>query len=222
MILNTTILEFLKTLSNNNNREWFQENKKWYNEARENFELFVNMMIAEISKFDPLIKTISAKESIYRIYRDTRFSNDKTPYKTNFGAHIVQSGRKSGLAGYYLHIEPGGCFIGGGIYMPEAPVLKAVRNEIYGNTEEFKKILNNSAFKKLFPKIYGDKLKKAPKDFPNDFKDVDLLKFKSYTLLKEYDEASILKKAFFPEIIKAFNLMYAFNQFINRAILESE
>ena len=220
MVLNTTIIDFLKTLSKNNNREWFQENKTWYNDAKENFELFVNIMIAEISKFDPAIKTISAKESIYRIYRDTRFSNDKTPYKINFGAHMVQNGRKSGLAGYYLHIEPGGCFAGGGIYMPASPVLKAVRNEIYDNTEEFKNIINKPKFKNHFPKIYGEKLKKPPKDFPNDFEDVDLLKYKSYTLLEEFDENMLFTREFLPKIISSFKLMYPFNQYINRAILE--
>ena len=139
-MINKNILLFLNELKNNNNRDWFHANKPKYNEAKVEFENYINNLIPEIGKFDNEIKHLEAKECIFRIFRDVRFSKDKSPYKPNFGAYIVKGGKKSGNAGYYLHIEPENSFLGGGIYMPPSNILKAIRIEIYENIDEFKSI----------------------------------------------------------------------------------
>jgi uncharacterized protein (TIGR02453 family) len=213
-------IKFLKTLSKNNSREWFQENKAWYDRVRGEFELFVNLLIHEVGKLDPEVKGITVKDCVFRIYRDTRFSNDKTPYKNNMGAYLARGGKKSPFAGYYIHFEPGACFWAGGIWMPEAPVLKAVRDEIYNNPEELLAILAKPSFRKHYKEIVGDQLKKAPKDFPADFEHIDLLKFKSYNLVKEFDDSLLKDKNLLKETVKAFEAMVPFNQFLNKVIEE--
>ena len=125
------ILAFLNELAENNNREWFQANKPRYEEAKKEFENFVGQLIGEISKFDPQIKTVEAKNCLFRIYNDIRFAKNKAPYKTNFGASIAKGGKNGGYAGYYLHIENGASFVAGGVYMPQADKLKLIRKEIY-------------------------------------------------------------------------------------------
>ena len=156
---------------------------------------------------------------MFRINRDIRFSNDKSPYKTNFGGFIVPGGKKSGNAGYYIHIEPGNCFLAGGVHMPPPDKLKAVRTEIYENTEDFKKILNNKQFKNHFKELTNDdKLKTAPKGFPKDFEDIDLLRHKSYTVIKPIKDEIVKSDKFTDEIIDAFKTLQAFNNFINEGI----
>jgi uncharacterized protein (TIGR02453 family) len=118
------ILDFLKDLSSNNTREWFEMNKPVYNKVKADFENFVNEIIAEIQRFDPSLGSLQAKDCTFRIYRDVRFSHDKSPYKTNIGAFMAKGGRKSAGSGYYLHIEPGKSFVGGGII---CPALKCLR-----------------------------------------------------------------------------------------------
>src|SRR5665811_2091282 len=124
------VLEFLNDLSANNNREWYHSNKERYTESKEKILFLTDVVINEIRKFDRDIPALSPKDCVFRIFRDVRFSNDKRPYKTNFGAFISKGGRKSMHAGYYFHIEPGGSFCGGGIYMPPAEPLKIIRNYI--------------------------------------------------------------------------------------------
>ena len=121
-MITPTILEFLTLIKENNNREWFHENKALYNQAKNDFEVFVNLAINEISKFDKSIVSVDAKDCIFRIFRDVRFSKSKMPYKANFGAFIIKGGKKSPMAGYYIHVEPGNSFLAGGIYMPPADV----------------------------------------------------------------------------------------------------
>jgi len=161
---------FLKQLAVNNNKEWFNENRVLYTIIRKEFENFIEIVIKEISKFDRDSAQTTAKASLFRINRDIRFSADKLPYKTNLGAFIAKGGRKGINAGYYIHVEPGGCFLAGGIYMPTGPMLKAIRNEIYDYTEEFREIINAPSFQKHFGKtLWGEKLKSAPKGFNKDF-----------------------------------------------------
>jgi uncharacterized protein (TIGR02453 family) len=211
-------LKFLKALGKNNNREWFQANKEWYDRIKGEFEIFVNLLIGEVGKLDPEVKGIVAKDCVFRIYRDTRFSPDKTPYKTNMGAYMVRGGKKSPFAGYYFHMEPGACFMAGGIWMPPAEILKAVRDEIYHNSDELLAILAKPSFKKHFKEIEGDRLKNAPKDFPPDFEQIDLLKFKSYNLIKYFDDKLLMEKNLLKETGKVFEQMVPFNHFLNKVI----
>jgi len=211
------IIRFLSELGKNNNKDWFDANKQLYLDAKEIMERFVNQAIQVISEFDPSIGDQQAKKCVFRIYRDVRFSKNKMPYKTNMGAFIVPGGKKSGKAGYYIHIEPGSSFLGGGIYRPESPILKLVRDEVMYGIDEFKQIIEAPDFKDVFGNIHGEKLKRPPKGFPADFKEIELLKFKSYALIHPVTDEQIMKDGFIEELGKVFMQMTPFNKFINRA-----
>ncbi len=218
-----SILHFLKELSHNNYREWYHANKLIYQEAKKDFEEFVNIVIHEISRFDDQINALSAGDCIFRIFRDTRFSADKTPYKTNFGAFIARGGRKSGYAGYYIHIDPAGSFLAGGVYMPPSPVLKAIRQEIYHFTDEFKSIIHDKTFIKHFGDLMDEnKLKGFPRGYPKDFKDIDLLKYTSYTVYKNQAEKELQRDRFMEEIKDVFSALKPLNHFLNRAIADGQ
>jgi len=220
-MISPNIIKFLTTLKKNNNRDWFNKNKKWYQRSREEFEVYVNYLIGKIQTFDADTRYLTAKDCIFRIYRDVRFSKDMSPYKTNFGAFIVKDGRKSGNAGYYLHIEPGSSFQGGGIYMPPAETLRVLRKEIFETIEEFKFIISEKEFKYHFGEISGEKLKTAPRGFPMDFPEIELLKYKSYTIIKSVPDGFIQSKELTEEITRVFKAMYPFNRFINMAIAKN-
>jgi uncharacterized protein (TIGR02453 family) len=142
-------LRFLSQLKKNNNKPWFDSHRVAYEAARIDFGNFIQLLIDALQKQDPSITGLTARDCLFRINRDIRFSNDKTPYKSNFGASIKRGGRKSGFAGYYFHLEPGASFVGGGLWMPDAPKLKMMRQEIDYNWEEFSGIIGNKGFKKL-------------------------------------------------------------------------
>ena len=213
------ILDFLKKLKKNNNREWFTENKAKFMAAKEAFEPAVQGLIDNISKFDKRLGDVQAKQCIYRIYRDIRFSKDKTPYKTNFGAVMGEGGRKSTKAFYYIQLEPGdNSFIAGGLYMPEADKLKKIRQEIDYNSDDLKKILNKKSFKEYFPQLEGEKLKKAPKGYSPDDPNIELLKYKSYIVVHRFKDAGVVADDFSKICVKIFKEMKPFNDFLNTAI----
>ncbi|OQX78277.1 MAG: TIGR02453 family protein [Bacteroidetes bacterium 4484_249] len=213
-----TVLDFLTSLRENNTRNWFNDNKAKYETAKKEFEDLLNLLIPAVYNFDPFIGTITPKQCIFRIYRDVRFSKDKSPYKTNMGGFISKGSRNGGFAGYYVHIEPGKSFLGGGLYMPASDDLKKVRQEILYNIEEFKKIISKKTFKKTFKEIEGEKLKRPPKDFPADFPDIELLKYKSYVVLHELTDKKILSTGFNNYIIDVFKEMYPLNKFLNTVL----
>ena len=213
------VFGFLKKLNKNNNREWFTENKKLYTESQQNVISFLEDLLKEMSEFDEELAKIDAKKSLFRIYRDTRFSKDKIPYKTNFGASLGM-GKGSQKGGYYLHLEPGKSFIAGGIYMPESSVLKELRKEIslYGN--EFLAILNNKEFKKHFPELdQDDKLKKIPQGFEKDDPMAEFLKLKNFIVVYYLKDEEILKNEASKNLAKIFKLMKPLNDFLNAPFL---
>ncbi len=212
------ILNFLKELKRNNNRKWFNENKPKYQEAKKQFEDMVKQFIPEVAKIDNSIDILEPKDCVFRIYRDVRFSKDKSPYKENFGAVFAKGGRKSPYAGYYLHIEPGASFIGGGLHMPPSDILKIARKEVFDYTEEFKEIISQQSFTDNFQTIMGEKLKRAPRDFPNEFPDIELLKYKSYTIGKNVSDEIFQSPGAMNEITATFAAMQPFISFFNRAI----
>ncbi|MCX6256990.1 MAG: DUF2461 domain-containing protein [Bacteroidia bacterium] len=218
MELSRQILDFLSDLKENNNREWFQANKSAYEKARISFEDFINSMIPEIGRFDKGIRNITARDCVFRIYRDVRFSGDKSPYKLNMGAYMVKGGRKGQYAGYYLHVAPGESLLAGGIYMPSPEVLKIIRTEIFEKIDEFIEIIGNKEFIRLFGELSGDKLKVAPRDFPRDFPHIDLLKFKSYCPVHMLKDGDLLKPDFSANALKIFEAMLPLNRFLNDAI----
>ncbi len=217
--MKSIVIEFLTQLNLNNNREWFQINKKLYDASKREVESFVDSIIPEIAKYDPGVKFVEAKDCLFRIFRDVRFGKDKSPYKTNLGAWITPAGRKSPGPGYYIHIQPGGSFLAGGVYMPEPDQLKKIRQEIYYNFGEFKTILAEKSFRKYFDGISEmDKQKLAPRDFPKDFPDIDLLKHKHYTVDHPVADKVIVGDGFRDQTIKTFAAMQPLNRFLLRAL----
>jgi uncharacterized protein (TIGR02453 family) len=212
------ILKFLELLSGNNNREWFEANKPMYQQAKSLYETLITNTITGIGAFDSSIGHPLAKDCLFRIFRDVRFSKDKAPYKTNFGAFIASGGRKSPKSGYYIHIEPGKSFIGGGIYMPQPDVLKKLRQEVYFNAPELRAILSEKKFKSTFGTLGDwDKLKRPPKDFPADFEHIDLLMYKSYAVGHNLKDEEILEDSFPEKILEVCKTMKPLNDFLNRA-----
>jgi uncharacterized protein (TIGR02453 family) len=212
------VIQFLNELSENNNREWFQKNKKWYDESREKVLFLTEVVINEIRKFDPDVPLLEPKDCLFRIFRDVRFSNDKRPYKTNFGSFIAKGGRKSMHAGYYFHIEPSGSFVGGGIYMPAAEPLKAIRQYIAENGEEFLSLINSKNFIKVYPEMMDDKLKTAPKGYSPDHEFINLLKYKSFAFSSQFDKSQILADNFIEKLVHSFKTLHPVNRFLNDAL----
>lgn len=212
------VFSFLSELKENNNRDWFQDHKNKYEKARDVVIEFTGKLIESIKQFDPDIGEQKPKDCLFRIYRDVRFSKDKSPYKTNIGSSIARGGKRRGDAGYYLHIEPRASFLAGGVYMPPAPMLKAVRKEIYYHSEDFKKIIEDDKFIKYFGALEGEKLKRPPKDFSADFDDVELLKYKSYVVIHNIDNELFYTDKLLPYSLEVFEAMKPLIHFINRGI----
>ncbi len=234
------ILDFLKEVSANNNREWFHANKKKYEAAHREFEKGVAEAILHISRFDSEIQHLTPKDCTYRFYRDVRFSNDKSPYKRHFGAYISGKGKKSLHGGYYIHLQPGNCFLAVGSYWLPTNILTSCRNEIMANIDEWRKAVENGLFVKYFgypgggemaeyteedamsPKGFGiAHLKKAPKDFPSDYEFIDYLKMKDYccwhSLSDEFFEGNWLD-----ETVKIFKTAKPMMDFMNNVIDDYE
>ncbi|MDR3117830.1 MAG: DUF2461 domain-containing protein [Mediterranea sp.] len=174
------VYDFLEKLASNNNREWFNKHRDEYEKARLEFEKLVAAAIDRISLFDETIWGVQVKNCTYRIYRDTRFSPDKTPYKVHMGAYINAKGKKSDYCGYYIHLQPGNSLLAGGSYCPSSELLKALRKAVYSNIDEYRSIVEDPKFKDYFPQIGYNFLKTAPKGFPKDFEHMDYLKCKEY------------------------------------------
>ena len=212
------VLQFLNELSENNNKEWFHANRKRYEENRDKVLFITEVLINEIRKWDKDIPVMNPKDCMFRIFRDVRFSKNKQPYKNNFGSFIAKDGRKSISAGYYFHIEPEGSFMGGGIYMPSAEPLKAIRKYIADHGDEFYAIINDKEFKQVYPERYGDKLKTAPKGFPKDHEFIDLLRYKSFAFSTNLKKEELLGENFIENVVKAFRKLYNVNAFLNTAL----
>jgi len=214
--LSKSTLTFLSDLRLNNDRDWFNVNRKRYTEARSDFESFVQAVIDEIVRFDPIYKGLEAKSCIFRINRDTRFSKDKSVYKTNFGAFMVRGGKKNGdrFPGYYLHLEPGESFVAGGSYIPPTPWLSAIRQKIDLNGDELLRIINTSEYRKYFDGLDGEKLKVPPRGYPKDHPHIELLKMKSFLADRNFTDKDVVSPGFFEVIVSAFRAMKPLNDFL--------
>lgn len=214
------ILLFLNQLQNNNNRDWFEDHKTEYKDAQTVFNTFVEKLIAGISSFDPLIKNLSVKDCIYRIYRDIRFSNDKTPYKTHMGAFIAPHGKSGGYSGYYFHIEArdanyiGSHLLSTGIYCPDPKVIKSIREEIMLNGKKFSTAVNIA---RKFNLDSSSSLKKVPAGFPQDSEFSEYFKLKDYFLSQRVDDEFILNDNLLENTLYEFKKTLVFNNLINIA-----
>jgi uncharacterized protein (TIGR02453 family) len=222
MIANST-LSFLSKLKKNNNRDWFEKNKTAYITAKDDVEQNVAVILDGIRTFDRRIsKDLEARKAMFRIYRDTRFSANKTPYKTNLGASVNPGGRMSPNSGYYIHIQPGGnSFVAGGMWMPEAPYLAKIRQEIDYNLKEFQGLLKAKSFLKFYDGLDTDEgyqLSRPPKGYTPDNPAIEFLKFKSFTVSHVFSDAEVQAKSFTKNAVAACQAMHPFLLFIQRSL----
>ena len=215
---NSTLL-FLKDLHKNNNREWFNENKDRYRAAHTNVADFVEVLIEEIGKFDEEILKIDAKKALFRIYRDVRFSKDKSPYKTNFGAGLGM-GKGNRISGYYLHIEPGKSFLAGGVYQPDTSVLKEIRKEISINSKEFLSILQEDEFRNNFRGLSVEqKLQRVPAGFEKDDPMAEFLKLKNFIVVHPVSNEALMKEDAAKNFAQIFKSIKPLNDFLSAPFL---
>jgi len=212
------VLPFLTALKQNNDRSWFNQHKGEYEIARLEFASLIDDLLAGLSQMDPRLRGIGSKDSIFRIYRDTRFSNDKTPYKTQMGAYMTYGGKSSPEPGYYLHIEPNGCFVAGGMYSPPSDRLKAIRQEIYNFPEDYLAITGTDEFKSKFNWVEEDKLVRPPQGYSADFQLIDVLKRKHFCPFTNYPDNWVTEPDFKERLMDLFVRMQPFNEFLYRAI----
>lgn len=213
---------FLRDLKENNHKEWFDANRPRYEAAKANFIQLVDFLIDGIHRFDPGVFGLEPKQCLFRINRDIRFSKNKAPYKHNLSAHIAAGGRKSPFAGYYIHLEPEQCFLGGGKYRPPSQELKAIRHHIDLNAPELRAILADKTFQETFGELQGDSLKTAPKGYPKDHPDIDLIKRKDFFVSYTFGEAEVLAEDFPEKVVDLFEVMHPMNRFFNEALKEVE
>jgi uncharacterized protein (TIGR02453 family) len=213
------ILQFLSQLKHNNHREWLETHRTEYESAREGFIIFVGKLIKELSLIVPAISMLEPKDCIFRIYRDVRFSKDKTPYKSHFGAYFAEGGKKSTKAGYYLHIEPDGkSMLAGGVYMPPPEDLKKIRQEIDYNGEQLHSILNSADFIKYFGTLTGSKLKTTPKGYGPEHPDVELLRQKDFIATHYMADKTVIQSDFLEYSIKVWKSLKPLNEYMNAAL----
>lgn len=232
------IKRFLVQVAANNNRPWFQEHKGEYEQAKAEFESGVGQLIGELAKFDFEIAHLTPKDCCYRFYRDIRFSPDKSPYKRHFGAYICAHGKKSIRGGYYLHLQPGHCLVAVGSYWLPTNILTAMRNEIMGNIDEWRRCVENGEFVHYFgypnattwegsyptdPKGFGMTcLKKAPKDFPKDYEFLNYLKMKDYCAWHTIDEKLLSEKDWAVKVAAILKVGKPMMDFVNSVIDDYE
>jgi uncharacterized protein (TIGR02453 family) len=209
---------FLNDLALNNNRDWFNQHKDKYLIVKDEFDEFINKLIPKIREFDSEIGHITSKDCVFRIYRDVRFSSNKDPYKTHFGAYISNGGRKTTYAGYYIHIQPGQSFLAAGAYLPTPEILKEIRYEIIDNSNDFLNIIENKNFIKYFSGLAGEKGKLVPKGFPKEHPYIELIKYKSYEIIHNLKDEEILSVDFEQKILNVVQAAVPLNKFLNKII----
>jgi len=213
-----TLIPFLQDLAANNNREWFAANKKRYETAKKELNDFLEVLISDLAKTDSSLKDLRPKDCMFRIFRDVRFSKNKDPYKTNMGAVIAPGGRKSNKGCYYLHIDPTGSFLAGGMYMPEPDKLKLIRQEIDYNLDAFEKLIHAQSFQKLFGELNDNgRLKTTPKGYDAANPAIEYLRNKSFTVSHAFSAEEITKTNFESFCLSTFAEIRPLNEFLNRA-----
>jgi uncharacterized protein (TIGR02453 family) len=189
-----SVFNFLTDLKVNNNREWFAINKSVYDNCYEEMIVLTNHLLAEMNTHD-IIETVSGKKSLHRIYRDVRFSKDKSPYKSNWSGSLKRA-TTDRRGGYYYHLAPGGSFLAGGFWGPNKEDLKLIRSHLSQDADEYRDIINSHSFKKTFQKVEGEQLKKSPKGFDIDHPNIDLIKHKQFILKYDLTNDEVLSPDF--------------------------
>lgn len=211
-------LGFLKALKTNNDRDWFNANKLLYQKSSDDFKSFVTLLIAGIKEFDDTLGVVEPKDCIFRIYRDVRFSHDKAPFKTNFGAYLAKGGRKSPFAGYYFHLDAEASFASGGIYMAPSDVMKRIREDIDIYSDDFLAIVNDKKFAQTFQFFEEERLKRIPQGFDKESPVAEYLKFKHITPYHSLNEKDIADKDLLKNTLAVYKTMKPLVDFLNRSI----
>ncbi|MCP3927791.1 MAG: DUF2461 domain-containing protein, partial [Bacteroidetes bacterium] len=204
-----SVFEFLNELSVNNNRQWFNENKDQYVAQNEHIKAFADAFLKEMNAYDNIEKL-----KLYRIYRDVRFSKDKTPYKTSFSGSISRA-TKWLRGGYYFHLEPGNSFIAGGFWKPNAADLKRIRQEIVVDDQSLRKIIADPEFTNTFGSLIGDQVKTAPKGFSKDHPAIDLLRYKQFLVKHSFSDDEVFAHEFLNEAVKTLQNMRPFFDYMS-------
>ena len=215
-LLSMSVFTFLKNVKKNNNRVWFNVNKDTYLEQNQAMISFADAVIGRMNKYDK-IETPSGKKAVFRIYRDVRFSKDKSPYKSHFGMHMSRA-TKLLRGGYYLHIEPGKCFVGGGFWGPTPEDLKHIREQIAVDPKPLRDILKSKAFKKNFEELKGEKLVNVPRGFEKDHPAADLLKYKQFLVGIDIPEKMLLSKKGLDTVVNGFRAMRPFFDYMSEIL----
>lgn len=217
------VYEFLRLIATNNNREWFNANRPLYLEAKNEVEELTSRLIMSVARIDPRAAHLQPSDCLYRIYRDTRFSPDKTPYKTHIGIFInPPAGKKSLTAGYYVHFEPDNSFISGGTVCLPSPIIKRIRQDIYDNIEEYRAIVESPEFRKYFTSVGENLLKTAPKGFPKDWPYIAYLRPRDFCVSHMVPDAYMKEKDLPEKILPVFRQIQRFNDFMNYSIAPPE
>ena len=203
-----SVLTFLRAVRNNNNRPWFQENKEKYLAAHAHMIQFADALIAEMSKIDELVP-MTGKQSLFRIYRDVRFSKDKSPYKSSMSGRLKRA-TKMRRGGMYYHIEPGNSFIAGGFWNPNKDDIKRIREELAADSKEIQKIISSASFKRMFGTLSGEQLKTAPKGYPKDHPNIEMLRYKNFIMSRQFSDREVTDPTFLKETVKTFKAMHPF------------
>ena len=215
-------LTFLRNLARHNDREWFQARKEIFEtKLKAPMTELVEILNGEMLKFAPEHIT-DPKKAIYRIYRDTRFSNDKSPYKTHIAAVFPTRGLpKHEGAGAYFHVSPDEVWVGGGMYMPQPPQLVAVREHIASHLKQLRAIVESTGFRKHVGTLHGDTLKRVPRGFPADHPAAEYLKFRHFVAGAEFPPAFATSPAFYKTLLTVFRQVTPLTRFLNAPLLKS-
>lgn len=221
-MLDAQIFGFLAQLEQHNNKDWFCSQKAVYDKIKARITAFTAELIERISVFDPSIRRETPQTSIFRIYRDLRFSPDKTPYKTHFGIYIAPGGKSSVNAGYYIHLQNNASELACGLWCPESTLLKKIREEIYYEPEAFEALLKEQEFSAYFGNLLEiNKMKRPPKEYPSDFPYIGYLQHRNYIVSHALPNAEVLAEDFTEKIVKACRTAYPFVDYLNEAIRNS-
>lgn len=204
--------EYLKQLKENNNREWFAQHKSEYDSIIKENKIFFNRIYTELQEYDKL-KGIH----IFRIYRDVRFSKDKTPYKTDFGVGYSRS-KPMLRGGYYIQLEPGNSFVGGGFWGPDAKDLLRIRKEFEISTKEIEKITSDETFVKYFGELKGDAVKTAPRGFDKNHPAIDLIRKKKFLVMRKFTDKEVFADNFQEEVLKTLLAMRPFFDYMSEVL----
>lgn len=217
-MLTKVTTDFLTKLKKNNNREWFEKNKATFLLMKAEVEGLMEEVLKTCSKMDESLKDIDAKKTVFRIYRDVRFSKDKSPYKSHMGAVVGKGGKENKTTGFYIHIEPGGSFMAAGAWQPDAPLLKKIRQELDYNSADFNKIISNKKFKSYWGEIENHRLSNPPKGYDKTHPDIELLKLTSFIFSHKLNDSQLTGKALVKEIAEGYKIIQPFIKFIDTAL----